>query len=159
MAKKATFRERLSTAMDMRGIGSLSELSRRTGIHKGQLSKYKNGIIEDPSDHIVDLLSDALKVSPEWLRGYVDDTNSENEHGMSGFGNLTAGQRIDLQPLMEAKLRAAMEEYLSFKGVAIPNQEALIELSMLALNIPPEHEKIVSLLNYARFVTADEHKP
>lgn len=71
MGNDAIFAERLSEAMERRGI-SLSELSRRTGINKGQLSRYRNGINKNLSDEIIRIIAEALNVSPAWLRGYND---------------------------------------------------------------------------------------
>lgn len=71
MGNDVIFAKRLSEAMEQRGI-SLSELSRRTGINKGQLSRYRNGINKNLSEEIIRIIAEALNVSPAWLRGYSD---------------------------------------------------------------------------------------
>lgn len=71
MGNDVVFAERLSEAMERRGM-SLSELSRRTGINKGQLSRYRNGINKNLSEETIRSIAEALNVSPAWLRGYSD---------------------------------------------------------------------------------------
>lgn len=63
-----TFAERLTLAMDRYKVTG-RELSRRTGIHPGDISHYRNGDYYPKRDRIY-LISQALNVSPGWLMGF-----------------------------------------------------------------------------------------
>lgn len=63
--------KRLKRAMELQEC-SISELSRRSGINKGLISRYVNGSV-DPKQSTVSALSRALGVSPIWLLGFDDE--------------------------------------------------------------------------------------
>lgn len=64
----ASVKERLNKALSEKGV-TAAELSRRTGISKGSISQYKNGVVNPKQDRIY-LLANALGVSEAWLMGY-----------------------------------------------------------------------------------------
>lgn len=64
----ASVKERLNKALSETGV-TAAELSRRTGISKGSISQYKNGVVNPKQDRIY-LLANALGVSEAWLMGY-----------------------------------------------------------------------------------------
>lgn len=66
--KASTFAKRLAQALELRGI-TQTELSKRTNINKSSISTYLKGEYKAKQDK-VDLLANALNVSPVWLMGY-----------------------------------------------------------------------------------------
>ena len=69
MNKKVdTIANRLLSAMKMQNIG-VCELERSSGVAKGLISRYINGL-KFPKDDNVNRLSKALHVNPDWLKGY-----------------------------------------------------------------------------------------
>lgn len=64
---KADFSKRLTEAMEDKKI-NLSELSRKTGIDKSSISRYRSGNY-DPGKRNFFRLADALEVNPAWLAG------------------------------------------------------------------------------------------
>jgi len=62
-----TIADRLNIAMEKYQIG-VRELSRRTGINAGDITRYRRGEYEPKREKIY-LLSKALNVSPGWLMG------------------------------------------------------------------------------------------
>ena len=61
-------KERLNEALSKKGV-TAAELSRRTGISKGSISQYKNGVVNPKQDRIY-LIANALGVSEVWLMGF-----------------------------------------------------------------------------------------
>lgn len=62
------FKNRLAEALKVRGMLP-ADLSRKTGIHKGTLTKYlQGGFI--PKQTRIGEIAEALNVSPSWLLGY-----------------------------------------------------------------------------------------
>lgn len=72
----AFVKERLNKALSEKGV-TAAELSRRTGISKGSISQYKNGVVNPKQDRIY-LIANALGVSEAWLMGY-DVSMSKSE--------------------------------------------------------------------------------
>lgn len=72
----ASVKERLNKALSEKGV-TAAELSRRTGISKGSISQYKNGVVNPKQDRIY-LIANALGVSEAWLMGY-DVSMSKSE--------------------------------------------------------------------------------
>lgn len=69
MVKKVdTLANRLMSAMKMQNIG-VCELERSSGVAKGLISRYINGL-KFPKDANINRLSQALHVNPDWLKGY-----------------------------------------------------------------------------------------
>jgi len=69
MTKKVdTLANRLMYAMKMQNIG-VCELERSSGVAKGLISRYTNGL-KFPKDANISRLSKALHVNPDWLKGY-----------------------------------------------------------------------------------------
>ncbi len=62
-----TFRERLIEAMQIRNVKA-SELSKKAGLSKAQISQYVNGIYEAKQEALYKLAT-ALNVSEAWLMG------------------------------------------------------------------------------------------
>ena len=66
--KKATFSERIKTALKMNGI-TQQELAERTNINKGNMSRYVNGNANPKIDKI-ELMANVLGIDGAWLMGY-----------------------------------------------------------------------------------------
>ena len=61
-------KDRLKEALEVRRM-TASELSKRSGIGKGSISKYLNGLVV-PKQSAIGEMARALMVSPAWLMGY-----------------------------------------------------------------------------------------
>jgi len=59
---------RIKKALAERNM-TAAELAKKSGIGKGSISKYINGLVI-PKRDAVGAMSDALNVSPAWLMGY-----------------------------------------------------------------------------------------
>ena len=66
-------KDRIREALEVRGM-TAAELSKRSGIGKGSISKYLNGFVV-PKQSAIGSMARALSVSPAWLMGY--DVNME----------------------------------------------------------------------------------
>lgn len=66
--KKATFSERIKTALKMNGI-TQQELAEKTNINKGNMSRYVNGNANPKMDKI-ELMANVLGIDGAWLMGY-----------------------------------------------------------------------------------------
>ena len=64
----ASVKDRLNLALSTKRV-TAAELSRRTGISKGSISQYKNGVVNPKQDRIY-LIANALGISEAWLMGY-----------------------------------------------------------------------------------------
>lgn len=65
--KVSTFAQRLNDALAIRET-TAAEISRKTGINDGLMSKYKKGYQEAKQENLK-LIADALHVNPVWLMG------------------------------------------------------------------------------------------
>lgn len=63
--------QRLNEAMQARKV-SAAELSRRTGIDQGAISRYRKGECAPKSHRVFDIAR-ALGVNPTWLLGFSED--------------------------------------------------------------------------------------
>lgn len=68
--------ERMKATMEKLDI-SAAELSRRTGIRSSSISDYLTGKYAPKQDKI-DLIAEALGVSPVWLMGWDDENGLKN---------------------------------------------------------------------------------
>ena len=68
-------KNRLQEALDFKGWTG-SDLAKRSGIGKGQISRYLHGQVI-PKQSKIGAMADALGVSPAWLLGY--DVNMKGE--------------------------------------------------------------------------------
>ena len=66
--KQTDFAERLTQALDLRGL-SAADLSRATGVSEGTISCYKKGKYQAKQNRVYDFAR-ALRVDPAWLMGY-----------------------------------------------------------------------------------------
>ena len=67
--------ERIKEALALRGM-TAADLSRKTGIGKGLISRYLHGEVV-PKQSKIAVIARALEVSPAWLLGYdvpMEDT-------------------------------------------------------------------------------------
>lgn len=71
------FRNRLIQAMNDKEINA-TELSKRSGLSKANISQYVNGVYEPKPDKLY-LISEALGVSTAWLMGYDVEANESLE--------------------------------------------------------------------------------
>ena len=67
--------ERIKEALALRGM-TAADLSRKTGIGKGLISRYLHGEVV-PKQSKIAVIARALEVSPAWLLGY--DVNMKGE--------------------------------------------------------------------------------
>lgn len=70
-------KERIRKAMEVRGM-TASELAKKSGIAKGSISKYLNGLVV-PKQSAIGEMAKALSVSPAWLMGYDVEMESKKE--------------------------------------------------------------------------------
>lgn len=61
-------KDRIKEALSIRQM-TASELANKSGINKGGISKYINGLII-PKQNAIGAMAQALNVSPAWLMGY-----------------------------------------------------------------------------------------
>ena len=61
-------KDRLKEALSIRGMLP-AELATKTGISKGNISRYLHGIVI-PKQGKIGIMANALRVSPSWLMGY-----------------------------------------------------------------------------------------
>lgn len=61
-------KDRIKEALEVKGW-SAADLSKHSGISKGQISRYLHGTII-PKQSKIGAMADALGVSPAWLMGY-----------------------------------------------------------------------------------------
>lgn len=76
LRKISNFKERFKFALKFRNK-TQAEISKKTQIDKASISYYLKGKYEPKNDKL-NLIADALNVSPQWLMGY--DTAIEKEH-------------------------------------------------------------------------------
>ena len=81
--KKATFSERIKTALKMNGI-TQQELAERTNINKGNMSRYVNGNANPKIDKI-ELMANVLGIDGAWLMGYDVPMHSGNSYRFIKF--------------------------------------------------------------------------
>ena len=61
------FKARLNKAMSLRGMRAI-DIKEKTGLSESTISQYRSGYAKPRSDKL-QLLADALDVSPAWLMG------------------------------------------------------------------------------------------
>ena len=64
-------KDRIKEALEVRSM-TAAELSKKSGIGKGSISKYLNGLVV-PKQSAIGEMAKALNVSPAWLRGFDVD--------------------------------------------------------------------------------------
>ena len=64
-------KDRIKEALEVRSM-TAAELSKKSGISKGSISKYLNGLVV-PKQSAIGEMAKALNVSPAWLMGYEVD--------------------------------------------------------------------------------------
>jgi len=79
MVKNILFTKRLSEIIDRKSI-TPADLSKKSGVSKGLISKYLNGFAEPKQDNLKKL-ADALDVSTAWLMGENVPQNKINDIG------------------------------------------------------------------------------
>lgn len=72
------FANRLKQAMDEQGVNQ-TDLCAKVGLGKSSVSQYLSGK-NTPNDLRLKMIADALNVSPAWLRGEIDEPETENGH-------------------------------------------------------------------------------
>lgn len=124
--KTSTFAKRLAQALEIRGINQ-TELSKRTNINKSSISTYLKGEYKAKQDK-VDLLANALNVSPVWLMGYDIPMQRDSSFDLSTLtnyvpiakkkipllGEIAAGQPIYADDHIEEFLPADDELHADF---------------------------------------------
>jgi transcriptional regulator with XRE-family HTH domain len=91
--KPASFSIRLKEALRITGTKQI-ELSRLTKIDKGTINNYLWGKYEPKQDKL-NIIADALDVSPVWLMGY--DVPMEREKNTPEKLQLTEGEKMLLE--------------------------------------------------------------
>lgn len=97
--------ERIVELRERRGIGQ-TDLAEKVGISKQTLYKYENNVVTNiPSDKI-ELIADALNVSPCYLMGWeAEPEYSEESQLLSVFRKLDAADKKDLIKYANFKLQ------------------------------------------------------
>lgn len=105
-------KERIREALEVRCM-TASELSKKSGIGKGSISKYLNGFVV-PKQSAIGEMARALNVSPAWLMGYdVNMEVSKNEDTLPsgafhGGLNIRADLWIEFSRLSDRNQEQAM---------------------------------------------------
>ena len=153
MKEKVSCAQRLKYALGLRGLKQ-SDLCGRTGIGKSAMSQYLKGTIEPRQDR-VELLAKSLGVSPAWLMGYdvpMELADVSQDGGWSGHGYYTQFNTPEGM--------SRLDNELAEKGIPTafwaPSGETGRELVRLLSQLP--EEKLLSVLDYARFLQASGEK-
>jgi transcriptional regulator with XRE-family HTH domain len=115
---------------------TLTQLSKKTGIDQGYLSRLERGEKSNPSSEVLAKLADALDVTTDYLLGRTDDPNAVVIQGID----------VDL----EVHLPKEKEPHhggikLTWHGVELTEQEAEVVASVLrALRKRKEEEAATS---------------
>lgn len=89
-------RERIREALATRGM-TASDLSKKSGIGKGSISKYLKGLVT-PKQSAIGSMAKALDVSPAWLMGY--DVPMKSTLPAGGFHGGDVTYRVDEMRLL-----------------------------------------------------------
>lgn len=127
MGDKSLFNERLDALMKSKGISTVA-LSRDTGINKGLISRYRSGAVQSISIKNLQLIADALGVSPVWLQGIEDENDSGN---MEPWSDASKAE-IDISRIIVARL--------VHDGYTREKAERRTEQIMAALNIKDQKD-------------------
>ena len=92
-------KDRIKEALAIRQM-TASELANKSGINKGGISKYINGLII-PKQNAIGAMAQALDVSPAWLMGY-DLTMDGDKVIELDLGKLTELNRAKVQAYYQA---------------------------------------------------------
>lgn len=99
------FSDRLASARTRRNL-TLIELSEKSGVDKGQLSRLENALQTRPSADAVFRLSGALGVRPEWL--WLGETPMEADAAEKRVRELRA--QLEQQDAEDESLRVAIKK-------------------------------------------------
>ena len=109
-----TFSNRMATALALRGMKQI-ELSRLSKIDSGTINNYLAGKYEPKQDRL-EIIAEALDVSPVWLMGY--DVPMEREKDTPDKSKLTEGEEMLLE---------------LFRQVPVESQQMVLDMIKIAL--------------------------
>lgn len=73
------FRKRIKTLRLQRGM-TLEDVGNKVGVGKSTVRKWENGDIENMGRNKIELLANALGVSPAYLMGWTDENGKPGEN-------------------------------------------------------------------------------
>ncbi len=116
--QRAAFRDRLKTAMQIRGLRS-TDLVERTGVPKGAISYYLAGKSQPKADRL-HIIAQALDVSEAWLLGFdTSMARTEEQKKNDDLVEVIAKLRKDPDFFEVVSVLASLEpaEYESIKNI------------------------------------------
>ncbi len=138
--------DRLKKIMKQRGITQM-QLSRKTNIPKSAISQYLSNKFS-PRDGRLEIIAEALDISPAWLLGYTDNPERTPPLSLSAREECiilvyrsdpeikkAIDEAIDTPPLQI--FRAAKSE----DGTIAPTSEKITEEQLRRLNEAPETDE------------------
>ncbi len=103
-------KDRIKEALEVRDM-TASELAKKSGINKGAISKYLNGLVM-PKQSAIGEMAKALSVSPAWLMGYEVSMEPQNSVAQALIENITNGKIQKLNEKNQARLMAYYQALL-----------------------------------------------
>lgn len=89
-------KDRLNEALVIRDMTG-ADLSRRCGLNKGAISKYRKGDVI-PKQNAIGAMAQALRVSPSWLMGYDVPMEPSNEKETMPAGTYRGTPSLEVLP-------------------------------------------------------------
>lgn len=89
-------KDRLNEALVIRDMTG-ADLSRRCGLNKGAISKYRKGDVI-PKQNAIGAMAQALRVSPSWLMGYDVPMEPSNEKETMPAGTYRGAPSLEVLP-------------------------------------------------------------
>ena len=102
-------KDRIKEALEVKGW-SAADLSKHSGISKGQISRYLHGTII-PKQSNIGAMADALGVSPAWLMGYNVNMKGEVLQPKIELYKLNAENQTRLMAYYQALLDTQGEDH------------------------------------------------
>ena len=103
-------KDRIKEALEARSM-TAAELSKRSGIGKGSISKYLNGFVV-PKQSAIGEMAKALNVSPAWLMGYDVNMEPQKTVAQALIENISSGKIQKLTVQNQARLMAYYQALL-----------------------------------------------
>lgn len=103
-------KDRLKEALQIRDM-TAAELSKKSGIAKGSISKYLNGVVV-PKQSAIGEMAKALNVSPAWLMGYEVNMEPQKSVAQALIENISNGNIQKLNEQNQARLMAYYQALL-----------------------------------------------
>jgi transcriptional regulator with XRE-family HTH domain len=103
-------KDRLKKALEERNM-TAAELSKRSGIGKGSISKYLSGFVI-PKQNAIGDMAKALNVSPAWLLGFDVEMKSQQNRAQEVSEAIFTGKIEKLTVANQARLMSYYQALL-----------------------------------------------